>query len=149
MAAASLRDMPRCTVSDSVICLPIFMTGLSDVMGSWKIMAISRPQILRRSRSDMVVSSTPSNCTVPPRSTLRLGRRPMIERDRMVLPEPDSPTTPSVLPRSRVRLTPSTARTVPSGVMKCVLRSRTSSRVPVTGRFKAWKWSLIRRCPGC
>ena len=28
------------------------------------------------------------------------GRSPMIERDSTVLPEPDSPTTPSVLPRS-------------------------------------------------
>ena len=39
----------------------------------------------------------------------------MIERDSTDLPEPDSPTMPSVLPRSRVNDTPSTARTVPRG----------------------------------
>ena len=32
--------------SDSVICVPIFITGFSDVIGSWKIIAISVPQTL-------------------------------------------------------------------------------------------------------
>jgi hypothetical protein len=31
----------------SVICRPIFTTGLSEVIGSWKTMAISLPQISR------------------------------------------------------------------------------------------------------
>ena len=48
----------------------------------------------------------------------------MIERDRIVLPEPDSPTTPSVLPRSSVNDDavdgPHHAR---AAVRKCVLRS--------------------------
>ena len=44
----------------------------------------------------------------------------MIERDSTVLPEPDSPTTPSVRPRSSVKDTPSTARTKPRGVAKDV-----------------------------
>ena len=35
----------------------------------------------------------------------------MIERDSTDFPQPDSPTTPSVLPRSRLNETPSTART--------------------------------------
>ena len=30
--------------SDSVICLPIFITGLSEVIGSWNTIAISVPQ---------------------------------------------------------------------------------------------------------
>ena len=51
----------------------------------------------------------------------------MIDRDRIVLPEPDSPTTPRVLPRSRLIDTPSTARTVPRSVRKWVLRSTTRS----------------------
>jgi hypothetical protein len=38
-------------------------------------------------------------------------------------PEPDSPTIPSVAPRSSEKLTPSTAWTTPSRVKKCVLRS--------------------------
>ena len=39
----------------------------------------------------------------------------MIERDRIVLPDPDSPTMPSDWPRSRENVTPSTARTMPRG----------------------------------
>ena len=39
----------------------------------------------------------------------------MTERDSTVLPEPDSPTMPSVLPRSRLKVTPSTALTMPAG----------------------------------
>ena len=54
----------------------------------------------------------------------------MIERDSTVLPEPDSPTTPRVLPRSTESDTPSTARTVPRAVRKAVCRSSTSSSGP-------------------
>jgi hypothetical protein len=52
----------------------------------------------------------------------------MIERERTVLPEPDSPTIPRVLPRSRLKLTRSTARTMPRSVRKEVLRSSTTRR---------------------
>src|SRR5690348_4879724 len=44
-----------------------------------------------------------------------------------LLPEPDSPTRPSVSPGCTVKLTPSTARTTPASVSKYVRRSRTSS----------------------
>ena len=40
----------------------------------------------------------------------------MIERAVTLLPEPDSPTMPSVSPAATVKLTPSTARTTPSSV---------------------------------
>src|SRR3954447_3412880 len=43
------------------------------------------------------------------------------------LPQPDSPTMPSVSPASTSNETPSTARTTPSGVPKCVCRLSTSS----------------------
>jgi hypothetical protein len=42
----------------------------------------------------------------------------MIERDSTDLPHPDSPTRPSVRPRSSEKDTPSTARTMPLGVRK-------------------------------
>src|ERR1700692_4533502 len=45
-----------------------------------------------------------------------------------LLPEPDSPTMPRTFARSRSNETPSTARTVPSTVAKCTLRSSTSRR---------------------
>ncbi len=54
----------------------------------------------------------------------------MIARDSTVLPEPDSPTIPSALPRSSENVTPSTARTRPRSVLKWVRRSVTSSSVP-------------------
>src|SRR5262245_58057774 len=43
-----------------------------------------------------------------------------------VLPQPDSPTTPTVSPRAIVRSTPSTACSMPSSVSKCVFRPRIS-----------------------
>src|SRR6266480_2706573 len=41
------------------------------------------------------------------------------------LPDPDSPTMPSVWPRSTSKVSPSTALTTPSPVGKCTRRSRT------------------------
>ncbi len=43
-----------------------------------------------------------------------------------LLPEPDSPTMPSVRPRSSANDSPSTALTRPSSVGKWIRRSRTS-----------------------
>ena len=54
------------------------------------------------------------------------------ERAVTVLPQPDSPTTPSVSPRSMCRSTPSTARTMPSSVLNQVFRPRMSSSVSAT-----------------
>ena len=45
LASASALGMSGlCTRSPSAICLPQSMTGLSDVMGSWKIIEISLPR---------------------------------------------------------------------------------------------------------
>src|SRR3984893_8490018 len=52
-----------------------------------------------------------------------------------VLPHPDSPTTPRVSPLSMVRSTPSTARTMPSSVAKCVFSPRISSRCSTSHHF--------------
>src|SRR5262245_8472147 len=54
------------------------------------------------------------------------------ERAVTVLPQPDSPTTPTVSPRSMRRSTPSTARTMPSSVLNQVFRPRMSNRVSCT-----------------
>ena len=42
--AASAVDARGGGAADSVICVPIRLTGLSEVIGSWKTMAISVPQ---------------------------------------------------------------------------------------------------------
>src|SRR5436305_9575228 len=57
---------------------------------------------------------------------LRLLYRPRMPRLVTLLPEPDSPTIASDLPRSTVKDNPSTARTSPSSVGKWMRRLRTS-----------------------
>src|SRR5207247_4524656 len=49
-----------------------------------------------------------------------------------LLPDPDSPTIPSTWPRSSSKLTPSTARTIPSSVANWTFRSLTSTRRSAT-----------------
>ena len=65
----------------------------------------------------------------------------MIDSAVTDLPQPDSPTIPSVWPGSIENEIPSTARTTPSRVKKCVFRSLTSS----TGSPAAMAYvSLVR-----
>ncbi len=82
-----------------MICSPIRSTGLSDVIGSWKIMAISRPRMRRISSSESCSSSRPSKRTDP------LGMRAvpggsscMMASADTDLPEPDSPTIATISP---------------------------------------------------
>ena len=69
----------------------------------------------------------PSNRAIPSDFVFLGSFSPMIVRHVTLLPEPDSPTIPRVSPRSSVNDTPSTAWTMPSSVLKLVLRSSTSS----------------------
>ena len=62
----------------------------------------------------------------------------MIARFETLLPEPDSPTTPSVSPRRSENETSETACTTPSGVGKRTVRSRTSSRTSAARRRHAY-----------
>src|SRR5258708_33487182 len=48
-----------------------------------------------------------------------------MERAVMVFPDPDSPTMPTTSPRSTLKLTPSTAVTVPPDVWNCTRRAWT------------------------
>ncbi len=98
VARASFLSMSRWRSSDSVIWTPIRLTGLSAVIGSWKIMLSSAPHTWRSSAGPIAVSSWPAKWTVPLRITSRGGSRPMIDRESTVLPDPDSPTMPRVLP---------------------------------------------------
>src|SRR5919199_6156327 len=110
----------------STSCAPIRWTGFSDVIGSWKIIAMSLPRMSRRRVELMVSRFSPLKIASPLESVFRFGFSPMIVRQVTLLPEPDSPTIPSVSPFSIENETPSTALTTPSSVRKCVLRSRTS-----------------------
>ena len=63
--------------SGSMICSPIDRTGLSEVIGSWKIIEMSRPRISRISSSESSSRSRPSNRMRPGRHLAGgLGQEP-------------------------------------------------------------------------
>ena len=103
-------------------------TGLSEVIGSWNTMPMSRP----RTVPDLVVAerkkiAAGEAITLP--QMMRPGghvMRRMMESALTDLPQPDSPTTATVSPGFTSKVMPSTALTTPSEVKKCVLRSWTS-----------------------
>src|SRR5690348_15342447 len=116
---------PWCSRSGSATCHPVRYTGLSDVIGSWKIIAISFPRTSRISSSVFLVRSWPLNTTLPP--TILPGRCSRMMLSAVTdLPHPDSPTMPRVSPGFSSKETPSTALTMPSLVLKTVRRSLTS-----------------------
>src|SRR5437762_1234182 len=129
-ASAAARETSLCSRTASRSWCPIVRTGLSDVIGSWKIIAISLPRSSRSRSCGMVSRFSPLKSACPVVRDLRRSLRPMIVRHVTLLPEPDSPTIPSVRPLSMVKLTPSTARTTPSPVTNSVVRSLTSSSAP-------------------
>ena len=126
---AAVRERPRCTSGASAIWSPTRMTGLSAVIGSWKIIAIDRAADLSAAGRAMP-SRGPRPRTAPGRRRSRRagGSRPMIARSVMLLPQPDSPTSPNASPGPTVNDTPSTAWTVPRVSGISTRRSRTSRR---------------------
>ncbi len=62
----------RCSSSASVSWRPMVSTGLSEVMGSWKIMAMRLPRIWRISSSSSLRRSSPSKMISP--ATILPGR---------------------------------------------------------------------------
>ena len=72
---------------------PIVCRGLSDDIGSWKIICMRR-RSERRVCSSTAVISLPSN-TIDPAAGCT---RPSSARPSVVLPEPNSPTMPTVSP---------------------------------------------------
>ena len=111
---------------DSVSWLPMVNTGFSAVCGSCRIMDILRPRISRTSGIRMRTMSSPSSRMRPPTIRAASGSRRSSESAVMLLPEPDSPTSPSVSPSRIWKLTPSTARVTPHFVKRCVCNSCTS-----------------------
>ncbi len=88
-----------------MICLTR-LRGLSDAYGSWKIICSSRRYGRSSWRESDVMSSPPKRIVPLVGSSRRTKRRPSVD-----LPQPDSPTTPSVSPRRTSSETPSTACT--------------------------------------
>ena len=83
----------------SMTWLPTVNTGLSDVIGSWKIMLMSLPRIDRICGSGSFTRSLPSSAIRPDSIFAELESSRMIESEVTILPEPLSPTMPSVWPR--------------------------------------------------
>ena len=76
---------------------PIVWRGLSDAIGSWKIICMRR-RSGRKAPSSSPEMSWPSKTIVPD-----VGfTRPRSARPSVVLPEPDSPTMPIASPRASV-----------------------------------------------
>ena len=92
---------PRWSISVSPICRSIVCSGLSEVIGSWKIMPTRSPRTSRRRRAVGADQLAPSRRIEPPGcQALGYGRSCRIESAVTDLPEPLSPTSASVSPRS-------------------------------------------------
>jgi len=78
--SASFLVMSSWIRSGSITCSEILMYGLSEVMGSWKIIETRFPRMERASFALQCRRSTPSNMAVP-LSILPggIGIRPMME----------------------------------------------------------------------
>ncbi len=101
----------------SANCSPIGTTGLSEVIGSWKIIEISLPRTRRISRSEIGTRSRPASRTAPPMMRPGgSGSRRMTASALNDLPQPDSPTMATVSPALTQSERPSTAGRTPARV---------------------------------
>src|SRR5262245_25679143 len=95
-----------------------------------------------------------SNRIWPPEICAIFGRMPRIACATTDLPEPDSPTSATVLPYGTRKLTPRTACSGPVSKLKVMRRSRTVSRLPsVSAPTLSCGWMIrsdcaINRSPG-
>src|SRR6185436_7614951 len=83
---------------------------LSELIGSWNTQAISRPRSACSCESDAASRSRPWKVIDPVRSALS-GSRLRIDIAVTLLPEPDSPTSATVVFSGSSKLTPLTAST--------------------------------------
>src|SRR5919198_1694645 len=123
--SAPLPSISKCVSSASRIWRPIVSTGFNDVIGSWKIIAISRPRMRRSARSLWRIRSAPSNTAVPDSTRPLRASRPRMASDVTLFSHPDSPTIPSVSPDAMSNEIPFTACTVPRRVQKRTWRLST------------------------
>ncbi len=75
--------------------------------------AISRQRSAFMSRSESAARSRPSNSIRPPLMKALSAMTRVSARATVVLPQPDSPTRPTIEPRGTSKLTPSTASREP------------------------------------
>src|SRR3982751_728669 len=120
---------PLCRERISPICASIVCSGLSEVIGSWKMIEMSLPRISRISCSDRSISSWPLKWMLPEGcEAFGYGNSLRIESALTDLPEPDSPTSARHSPRLIWNETLSTASVVTPPWWKATERSRTLSK---------------------
>src|SRR5215208_919806 len=118
--------MPRCCLRLSMIWRPTRIVGSSEVIGSWKTIAIFGPLMSSMRFSESLSRSSPSKTISPPLTIVfDSGFRPMMLLAATDFPDPDSPTMASVSPRLRSKVAPRTACTSPAYVLKEMRRSST------------------------
>ena len=90
------------------------IVGFSAFIGSWKIIEASRPRMSRRSASLAPSTSRPSSRIWPWLTRMApSGRSRMRDMAVTDLPEPDSPTNPTISPGATSMLTPASAGITP------------------------------------
>src|SRR5215472_8376 len=122
--ARSRAALPRslsCNPSTSTICAPTVCSGLSAVIGSWKIIAILPPRIACSFGSERARRSVPSKTIRPPVSAPSTS--PSTESAVIDLPEPDSPTSANFSPAAIVKDTSSTTAFAPKRTVRCSIAS--------------------------
>ena len=95
-------------------------------MGSWKIMAMERPRCLRMDSSGNDISDWPAKIMFPVTCAVG-GRRRRRASEVADLPEPDSPTSPSVSPGFIVNDTLCTTSRLPKAMQRSSIWSRGES----------------------
>ena len=91
--------MPK-LIGPSTIAAPTVRRGLSERYGSWNTIC-TRLRCGRSARAESFATSAPSIRIAPPLGSISRA----MQRATVDLPEPDSPTMPSVSPRRTCRFT--------------------------------------------
>ena len=126
------RDPDSCALMVSANCCPMRMTGLSEFIAPCGMRAICAKRAWRISSSDSSSMSTPSRSALPPVISPGGSISRMSANAVVVLPDPDSPTSPNRSPGLRVKVTPSTAFIGPRGVPYCTRKSSTWRTPPAS-----------------
>src|SRR6267143_1133739 len=117
-------------------------TGLREVIGSWKTMAIRAPRTRRMASGSLASRSSSSKRMRPAATRPGGGTSRMMDSEVTLFPQPLSPTSPSTSPLSIEKLTPSTARRTPSSVWKWVSRPSTVRRAGTLAVRLTWRVTL-------
>ena len=124
----------------SAIWSPTRITGFRLVDGSWKIMPMRPPRTKRMRDSGSASTSCASSITLPLVMLPASGSRRISASAVMLLPQPDSPTSAKVSPRSMQSVRPSMALTRPASASSATFRSS------IFSMLVAWPPLCRQRC---